>query len=173
MSLLDVMYERRSIRKYEDEDIDDEKLDRIIQSALLAPTSMNRNPCEFFVIKNREILERLSDAKEVGSQFLKNANVGICVVADSEKADTWIEDSSIALTYLNLMATAENIGSCWVQMHLRRDSEGNDAEKNVREILNLDENYRIVGIMALGVPAIKRKGKTIEDLDFDKVKKID
>lgn len=167
------MYERRSIRKYEDEDIDDEKLDRIIQSALLAPTSMNRNPCEFFVIKNREILERLSDAKEVGSQFLKNANVGICVVADSEKADTWIEDSSIALTYLNLMATAENIGSCWVQMHLRRDSEGNDAEKNVREILNLDENYRIVGIMALGVPAIKRKGKTIEDLDFDKVKKID
>ncbi len=118
-------------------------------------------------------MERLSDAKEVGSQFLKNANVGICVVADSEKADTWIEDSSIALTYLNLMATAENIGSCWVQMHLRRDSEGNDAEKNVREILNLDENYRIVGIMALGVPAIKRKGKTIEDLDFDKVKKID
>lgn len=173
MSLLDVMYERRSIREYENVDIDDEKLDRIIQSALLAPTSRNRNPCRFYVVKNRETLEKLSDAKEAGSQFLRNANVGICVVADSDIADTWIEDSSIALTYLHLMATAENLGSCWIQIHMRRDSQGNDAEENVREILDLDENYRIVGIMALGVPAIEREGKTVEDLDFDKVKKID
>ncbi|MDO5849441.1 MAG: nitroreductase family protein [Methanobrevibacter sp.] len=173
MNTLETMYKRRSIREYEDEDISEEKLDKIIQAALLAPTSRNRNPCEFYVVKNREILNELSESKAAGSQFLKNANVGIVVLGDTEKADTWIEDSSIALTYMHLMAAGEDIGSCWIQIHMRKDVEGRDAEENVREILDVGENYRIVGIMALGVPAIQREGKTKEDLDYSKVKVID
>lgn len=172
MNVLDAMYKRRSVRQFEDEDISDEKLDRIVQAALLAPTSRNRNPCQFYVVSNREILEKLSSAKEAGSAFLKDANVGIVVAGDSQKADTWIEDSSIALTYMHLMAAAEGIGSCWIQMHMRKDADGKDAEENVREILDLEENYRIVGIMALGIPAIEREGKSIEDLDYGKVKRI-
>lgn len=172
MDLIDVMYKRRSIREFKDENISDNVIDRIIQAALLAPTSRNRNPCDFFLIKDKNILKELSQAKESGSSFLKDANACIVVVADSKKADTWIEDSSIALTYMHLMASSEAIGSCWIQMHMRKDKEGRDAESNVREILKLDNDYRIVGIMALGIPAIEREGKTIDELDYSKVKRI-
>lgn len=172
MDILDVMYKRRSIREFKDEDISEDALNKIIQSALLAPTSRNRNPCEFYIIKDKNLLSELSDAKNAGSQFLKGANAAIVVAGDSKKADTWVEDSSIALTYMHLMAAAEDIGSCWIQIHMRKDKDNMDAESNVRKALNLNDNYRIVGMMALGVPAIKREGKTIDDLDFSKVKEI-
>lgn len=169
MDFQDVIFKRISIRKFRDEDISDEKLDKIIQSALLAPTSRNRNPCKFIVVKNKEILAQLSEVKETGSKFLKNANIGIAVFANEDVADTWIEDSSIALTFIQLAAVNLDVGSCWVQLRLREDSNHNDAEQNARNILNIDENYRIVGIMALGVSDITREGKTIDDLDYDKI----
>ena len=169
MDLLDVMYKRRSIREYKNQDISDENLEKIIEAALLAPTSRNRNPCEFYIIKDKQILKQLSNAKKAGSQFLKNANKAIAVFADSKKADTWIEDSSIALTYIHLIATELGIGSCWIQLHMREDIEGKDAEKNAREILDIPENFRIVGIIALGIPNQERKGKTTEDLDYSKI----
>ena len=56
MSLIDVMKNRRSIRKYTDEDIPEEKLEKIIQAGLLAPTSRNRKPCNFMVAKDRATL---------------------------------------------------------------------------------------------------------------------
>ncbi len=72
------------------------------------------------------------------------------VTADSEKANTWIEDSSIAMTYMMLAAEEQNLGCCWVQMHLRKDENDRDAEENVREILGLLERFRVVGFLAFG-----------------------
>ncbi len=72
------------------------------------------------------------------------------VTADSEKANTWIEDSSIAMTYMMLAAEEQNLGCCWVQTHLRKDADGRDTEENVREILSLPGKYRVVGFLVLG-----------------------
>ncbi|MBQ8011806.1 MAG: nitroreductase family protein, partial [Oscillospiraceae bacterium] len=66
----------------------------------------------------------------------------------------WIEDSSIAMTYTMLAAEEQNLGCCWVQIHLRTDAQGLDAEENVREILSLPGKYRVVGFLAIGsIPA--------------------
>ena len=77
MELIDIMLKRRSIRKYTDENISDDKIEKIIEAGLLAPTSRNRKPCEFVVIKNKEVLEELSHTKASGSKMLANANVAI------------------------------------------------------------------------------------------------
>ena len=53
MDLLDVMLKRRSVRKYTDEEIPTEKLNKILQAGLLAPTSRNLKPCNFLVINNK------------------------------------------------------------------------------------------------------------------------
>lgn len=168
MELMDVMLKRRSIRKYNDENISKEQLDKILQAALLAPTSMNRKPCNFMVIENRQKLEELSKAKNHGAGLLKGANKAIAVIADTLVADTWIEDSSIALTYMHLMATDLGLGSCWVQFHLR-DKDGKDSEELVRDILQIDSHYRIVGILALGVADETVEPHRLEDLDKSKI----
>ena len=165
---MDVMLKRRSIRKYTNDDISKKDLDKILQAALLAPTSRNRKPCNFMVIENREKLEKLSKAKNHGADLIKNANKAIAVIANSSVADTWVEDSSIALTYMHLMATDLGIGSCWVQIRLR-NRDGTDSEEIVRDILSLDDNYGIVGILALGIPDEVLAPHKLNNLDKSKI----
>lgn len=168
MELMDVMFNRRSSRKFTGEPIKKAELDMILQAALLAPTSMNRKPCNFMVVERPETLEKLSKAKNHGAELIGGANKAIVVLADTMIADTWCEDSSIALTYMHLMATDLGLGSCWVQIHLR-DKDGVDAEEVVRDILKVDDHYRIVGIMALGKIHMQPEPHTPDDLDKSKI----
>lgn len=163
MRLLEIMLQRRSIRKYTGEDISAEKLEKILQAGLLAPSSRNRRPCKLYVVKDRAKLEELSKAKSTGAGMLADCAAAIAVFGDPQKADTWIEDSSIALSYMNLMAVEQGVGSCWVQMHLREDREGRGAEQNVRDILGAPEHYRTVGILALGMPADEPEPHALPD----------
>lgn len=169
MSLLNTMQRRRSTRKYTGEPIPEDKLRKILQAGLLAPTSRNRKPCEFYVVQDKETLTRLSTAKKAGGAFLADAPAAIVVFGDEKKADTWIEDCSIALTHMMLMATEEGIGNCWIQIHLRTTLLGKDAEINVREILSVPESYRVAGILALGVPGENTEPYTLEGLDYGKI----
>ena len=169
MELIDLILKRRSVRKYTDENIPDEKLEKIVQAGLLAPTSRNLKPWEFYVIKDKEVLAKLSKAKKAGEAMLSDCNAAIAVFGDSEKADTWTEDCSIAMTYMMLMAEEQDIGNCWVQIHMRSDDKENAAEKNVREILSVPEKYRIVGILSLGIPAENAEPHTLDEADQGKV----
>lgn len=162
------MFKRRSTRKFRDEDISKDDLDLILHSALLAPTSMNRKPCNFMVIERKETLKELSECKDMGAGLIAGANKVIVVIADSMVADTWIEDSSIALTYMHLMATELDIGSCWVQTHLR-SKDGKDSEEVVRDILKIDSHYRIVGMLALGYSDDIPRAHDESDLDKSKI----
>ena len=152
MDLMDVMAARHSVRRYSCEPVPQDKLDKILKAAELAPSSRDLRPCRLHVVTDRDTLEKLAEVKQHGAGFVTGATEAIVVSADSDIADTWIEDSSIALTYMHLMAADQGVGSCWVQVHLRKDAEGNDAEDNVRRILGLDSRYRIVGMLALGIP---------------------
>lgn len=169
MELMDAMCKRRSIRQYTDEAIPADKLERILQAGLIAPTSMNRKPCEFIVVRDKAMLKKLSQVKEFGSAMIADCNAAIVVIASEQKADTWIEDSSIALSYMSLMATDLGIGNCWCQIHLRKTGEGQDAESAVRQLLKLADEYRIVGILPLGIPAVEMKPHTWDEADFAKV----
>ena len=145
-----IIEKRKSVRRFSDKSIEREVLDSILYAGSLAPTSRNRRPCMLHLIEEKSLLQRLSQAKQAGAAFAADARAAIVVAADSDKADTWIEDSSIALTYMMLAAEEQNLGCCWVQLHLRSSADGKDAEDNAREILGLQQNFRIVGFLALG-----------------------
>ena len=168
MSLIDVMFKRRSTRKFNDENISKDELDLILKSALLAPTSMNRKPCNFMVVERTETLKELSKSKDHGADLISGADKVIVVVADTLVADTWIEDSSIALAHMHLMATELGLGSCWVQIHLRSKG-GKDSEEIVRDVLKIDNHYRIVGILAIGHSDNIPKAHDLKDIDKNKI----
>lgn len=169
MDLYDVILKRRSVRSYTAEEIPEEKLRRIIEAGLLAPTGRNRKPCEFYVIKDKTLLKKLSEVKPMGGSMLAECSAAIVVMGDSDKSDTWIEDSSIALSYMQLMAVDRGVGSCWCQIHLRGSSSGSDAESRVRRLLSAPDNFRIVGILALGMPENMPEPHSPCDADWSKV----
>lgn len=169
MELFEAMQKRRSVRSYTGELIDDALLDKLLQAGLLAPTSRNKKPCEFILVRNREVLTSLARAKAAGSAMLKDAAAAIVVIADSEKSDVWIEDASIALTYLHLAATDLGIGSCWVQCRNRQTAEGGDSEDHVKQMLAIPQRYRLVGILSLGIAKDVPAPHSIEDADCAKI----
>ena len=168
MEFIDVLLKRRSTRKFNDNPITKDELDKILKAGLLAPSSMNRKPISFLVVERRETLAELAQAKDHGAELLRDADKAIVVIADTMISDTWCEDSSIALTYLHLAATDLGIGSCWVQIHMRK-KDGVYAEKVVRDIIKIDEHYRIAGIMALGHSDDIPQPHTMDDIDKGKI----
>ena len=169
MELIEVMRRRRSIRKYTGEAVPEEILQKVLQAGLLAPTSRGKRPWEFYVVKEKETLEKLSRAKWHGSALIAGCDTAIVVFADSDLSDAWVEDSSIALAYMDLMASSQGLGSCWVQMHMRKDENGSDSEEIVRQIMDVEEPFRIVGILALGIPAEEKAPYNLEELKWEKV----
>lgn len=143
---------RRSIRQYRDRPIEQEKIDLLVQAALLAPSSRGLNPWEFVVVQERALIEKLARAKPSGAQFLKDAALAVVVCADTEKSDVWIEDCSIASTMLLLAAQSLDLGACWIQIRNRPHDETKSAVEYIRGALNLPDRVAVLSIVAIGYP---------------------
>lgn len=167
--MLEIFYKRRSIRKFKNEEVPTEKLDRIMQAALLAPSSKSKYPCEFIVIDDKDTNEKLAECKPHGAGFLKNAPISIVVAADCEKSDVWIEDSSIAATMIQIQAEKEHLGSCWVQIRERPRDLNQSSEEYIQELLQIPENYKILAIIAIGIKEGEKEGRNEDHLRKEKL----
>jgi len=167
------MYEllkaRRSIRKFQDKQVEDDKLDTILKCALLAPSSKGRQPWEFIVVTDRELLQKLSACKEHGAKFLAGVPAAVVVLADPEKCDVWVEDASIAAIIIQLAAQSLGLGSCWAQIRERFTVAGLPAEDYVKEILNIPGKFKVQCIIGLGYPAEAKPPHTEAGLQLNKV----
>ena len=154
MELLDILRKRKSIRKYTEEEISQETIDKILEAAKLAPSGRNKKPVKLIVVRDKEALEYLSNTRSHGSQLLAGANAAIVVTGDSELSDTWIEDCSIAMTIMQLRATELGIGNCWVQVRGRMLEETNEiTEDLIKAKLDIEDKYSVECMLALGMPA--------------------
>lgn len=171
-TLMDLILKRRSVRKYTEEALTDEQIEAVVRAGLLAPSGKNAKPCRLIVVRDRAVLEKLPGIKAAGGAFLKDAAAAIVVSGDTRVSDTWIEDCSIALSFMMLAAAEQGLGSCWTQVHLRKDAAGKDAEDNLRELLNMEPQLRTVGILALGIPQKEPEAHRPEDADFGQVRVV-
>lgn len=161
MDLLEIMKKRRSIRRYTGEKIPEEKLEMILQAGLLSASGRAIRPWEFIVVQDKETLQYLSECRIGSAKMLQGADCAIVVIADSEKTDVWIEDCSIAMAQMHLMADSLGVGSCWIQGRLR-EAEGKTTEEYVREKLEFPESFRLEAILSLGIPEAEAKAKAHE-----------
>ena len=168
-NLLELMINRRSVRKYSSEPVTDEQIKNITTAALLSPSGHSKYPCEFIVVKDRQTLEKLSHCRVGVAKMLNNASCAIVTIADKDKSDTIIEDSSISMMNMHLMAASLGLGSCWIQLRIRQSEDGRDSEDFVREILNIPNNYLCQAILSIGNIEKVSKPHDIEKLNLDKI----
>ena len=169
MDLLEILRHRRSVRQYVPGEIAEEDLQRILQAGMLAPSGKAIRPWEFIVVRSRETLKALTNCRTTFFKMLEDAACAIVVVADSEKSDTWVEDCSIVMAQMHLMADALGLGSCWVQGRLREAADGRSAEEFVRELLGYPETCRLEAILTLGRIESHPAPHSLEHLPMDKV----
>jgi len=166
---LPLIQKRRSIRRFQNKPVEAEKLDMLIEAALRSPSSMGNNPWEFVVVREQDMLHKLSKAKPHGATFLKNAPLGIVVCADPGKSSVWVEDASIASIFIHLAAESMGLGSCWIQIRERMHSDTKTAEAYISELLRLPPNMKVEAIIAVGYPEEEKPPHGKEALDYHKV----
>lgn len=168
-SFLELLKQRRSSRVFTDELIDKDTVCNLMKAVLMSPSGHRINPWEFVLVEDKAMLKALSQSKEHGAGLLEGAAMAVVVLGDTTKTDVWIEDCSIATIILQLAAEEYGLGSCWVQMRLRKDADGNLAEDNVRSLLDIPVHYAVLSIVGLGHKAREAKPFDEEKMQWDKI----
>jgi len=104
------MTNRRSIRRFTQASIPAEDVKLIMEAALMAPTSKSSRPWHFVLVDDRNTLERLSQCRQAGSGPIAKCRLAVVVCADSSLTGPWIEDATIAATYIKLQAQDLGLG---------------------------------------------------------------
>lgn len=165
----ELMFNRRSIRKYTDQEIAADDVKTILQAALVSPSSKGKMPWQFVAVDDRDMLKRLSQCKDFGARPIEGCALAIAVTANPYESDAWIEDASIAAFAMQLQAQDLGLGSCWIQVRDRFDKEGKPAEDNVKELLNIPPDMRVLCIVAIGHKNEERKPLEEEKCQWEKV----
>ena len=167
--MLEILRNRRSIRRYKDREIEKEKIELLMEAALRSPSSRGINPWRFLFVTDRALLEELSRAKESGSSFLKGASLCVVVCAAKGESDVWVEDCSIASIILQLAGCSLGLGSCWIQIRKRMHSSNLSSEDYIRQVLDLPENFSVESMIAFGYPDEDKRPVPKEQLEYEKI----
>lgn len=138
-----------------------------MKTALVSPSGRNRKPYEFVVIDDKEIIKKLSVAKESGATFAADAPLMIVILGHENP--TWDDDCAIASTIIQLKAHDLGLGSCWIQTKEKVDSEGNATDENIKKILGAPSELKVHNMMALGYPDEEKPAYTDADVDMAKL----
>ena len=170
MKVLDVIQKRRSVRKYKKDPIPEKALMRVLEAARLAPSGKNIQPWKFIIVKDKALKEKLAQAS-AGQFFMAEAPIIIvgcgfpdnCYAHMGRYMKSWSVDVTIALEHLILQAQEEGLGTCWI---------GSFEEEEVKAILNIPENVKVLALTPLGypdeIPRFRRRKSLDEIISYDR-----
>jgi nitroreductase len=146
MDVFDAVKARKSIRSYQSKPVPEEVLMKVLESARLAPSAVNRQPWHFVVVTDAEKRKKLSAGPFAG--FLKESPVVIVGCGDTRASPRWhVVDVSIAMQQMVLTATSEGLAACWI---------GSFNEKKVKELLGIPDKFKVIALLAMGYQRGKR-----------------
>ncbi|RKZ22514.1 nitroreductase [bacterium] len=162
MEVMDAIKKRRSIRRYEAREVEEEKIRLLLEAARLAPSARNLQPWKFVVVKDRGKIEKLSRAC-CNQEWIKTAP--LIIVGCGLRKHTFRNgypsnavDLAIALEHIVLEAVELGLGTCWIEAFYPDE---------VRKILGIPEDIDVSGILTVGYPAESpepRERKSLEEI---------
>ncbi|HRX42101.1 MAG TPA: nitroreductase family protein [Clostridia bacterium] len=168
--MLELMRKRRSIRKYRDIPIEQEKLDSIMECALRSPSSKHRRPWTVWAVTDIELKKKLAVSKPGGVLFMDKAPVIYVVAGYPDVSECWIEDCSIVSTVIQLEAESLGLGSCWGQIRGRDYNDNVTSSEYIKELLKMDDDCEVLCIISVGYAAEEVEGRM--DVPYSKSKSI-
>lgn len=152
MDIYEAIEKRESVRTYKDQDVEDDKLRRVLEAGRISPSARNRQERKLVVVRDpekRKAIAKLSEQPWMAQAPVIVAIVGLTdyVMSCGVPADP--VDCAIAGDHMSLAAVAEGLGSCWV---------GHFDQNACRELLGVPGTATIIQLMTVGYPATESKG---------------
>jgi nitroreductase len=153
--VLHLMKDRRSIRKFKPDPVEDEKIEQILEAGRWTQSASNRQPWRFIVIKNKDTISDLQKAAKFGG-FVSQAPLVIAIIADKKRSPNWyLHDTSMVAHQICLMAWSLDLGTCWI---------GSMDRDKAAIVLELDKNEHVTTILPIGYFYKKPSPTTRKDL---------
>lgn len=152
MSSYELMLSRRSIRQFKPDPISRDILEKLVNSARLAPSGANLQPLEFVVIDDEELRRQFFPCLRWAAYIAPEGNpkpgceptAYIVILVNGNVRESGFErDVGAAVENMILAAWEERIGSCWI---------GNADLNRIQKMLKIPENYKVDSVLALGYP---------------------
>ncbi len=153
--VIEAMLGRRSIRRYQERPVENEKIDALIRCAAASPSAGNGRPAHFIVVRDRETLMRMSDIHPYGTMLAK-APVAVVICGEKERSDLsslyWEQDCAAAMENLLVAAEGMGLGAVWLGVcHLP------DGGSAIAEVLQVPETVPVMGIASIGYPGEEKR----------------
>ena len=153
---------RYSVRAYLDKEVEEAKLQAILQAGRKAPSARNRQEWHFYVVTNKEIKREIMVISG-DQEMIDQAPVCIVVTATDQymmrcKVPAYVVDPTLALSFIMLEAQEQGLGTCWI---------GSFDQDKLKELLSLPEGETVIGLTPLGYGnngTIERQRKALEDI---------
>ncbi len=161
MDVSEAIRNRRSVRKYQTRNIENDKLDRVLETGRLAPSARNLQEWRFVVVRDGSRRKRLAEAAK-GQTFVGEAPVVIAACATVTDYVmtcgqlTYPIDLAIAVDHMTLKAVEEGLGTCWI---------GAFYEEEVKKVLSIPPEVRVVALLAIGYPDESPFPRPRKDMD--------
>ena len=148
---LETIFNRTSIRSYSDQKVEKDQIMTLLKAGMSAPSAVNKQPWEFIVIDDKDLMGKISDEfKNAG--MVKKASCAIIVCGDmnltlgGDVQEFWVQDCSAATQNILLAAHSMGLGAVWCGVY--PNSERVEALKN---LLSLPDNIIPLNIIPIGV----------------------
>lgn len=150
MEFYECVRTRRSVRLYRPDPIPDDVLNRVLDTARIAPSGANRQPTKFILIKDEDLKRKLVPLCG-GQSFLRQASLIIVACGENIHFDrggymgdlSMLVDVSIAVDHLTLAARAEGLGTCWI---------GRFNNEEIKKLLQIPKDVNVVAVLPIGYP---------------------
>ncbi|MFP4562387.1 MAG: nitroreductase family protein [Spirochaetia bacterium] len=149
MDIYEAIRTRKSVRKFLGKQVEDDKLNRILEAGRLAPSARNLQEWRYLVVRDDELRRGLIDAA-AGQRFVGQAPVVIVCCAETDGhvmrcgERCYPIDVAVSVDHMTLAAAAEGLGTCWI---------GAFYQDQVKHLLGIPEEIRVVALLPLGYPA--------------------
>lgn len=166
---LDLIFTRRSIRNFTDEEVTKKQELLLLKAAMCAPNTVNNRSWAFLVIRERKVLESLSDGLKPNAMPLKKAEFAIVVCGDMTLTrkgieEFWVQDCANASLSILLAANGLGLGGVWFGVYPQVYKVN-----NVKAILGLPEHIIPLSVLAIGYPTQKQENLCEQRYEKEKI----
>lgn len=154
---LNIIFSRRSIRKYTGEPIEEADITSLLEAGMAAPSASNGKPWHFVAVTDTKTLKALAAAHPYG-KMTANAALAIAVCGDPATSSWWVQDCSTAAENILIAAAGLGLGAVWLGCHGRPE-----REQAVRDVLGIPGEIGVLSLLSIGYPAEEKKARTQYD----------
>lgn len=159
------IFNRRSIRKYQDKPVEKEKIEKLLRAGMQAPSAANQQAWEFIVVENKDTLAKLSLMTPYSKPVASSAVTFVLLSnSDNFRVPTgWQQDMGAAAQNILLEATYLDLGAVWLGV-----ATSDTAVAFIKETFNLPENIKPFALISIGYPD-NQKNEFVDRFDAKKV----